>query len=153
MLKISLAEYDASFIDRVEMELNNEDTKKRVKTERDFSYTPFEGHQSRLGHYYRHLYQMVRYVDGQPNELRIEKYEYVKTIRAQLSTHEQALLLINSLTPIGRNWWDMNLINEYRLVQNIPQAFFNKDTEYDACSLFKPGYFEWENTPRDASVV
>jgi hypothetical protein len=153
MFKISLSEFDSSFIDKVEMELSNEDTKQRVCSERKFSYKPFEGHQSRLGHYYRHLYQMVSYVNRQSNELGIKKDEHIKTIRAQLSTHEQALLLINSLTPIGRNWWEMKLIEEYKLVTNIPRDFFNKDTEFDACSLFKPGYFEWEQIPRDASIV
>jgi len=82
---------------------NNNDIKERVRRERNFDYTPFEGHQSRLGHYYRHLYQMTRYVDEQ--SIDINKYEYVKTIRAQLSTHEQALLLLNSLTPVGQDWW------------------------------------------------
>jgi len=76
-----------------------------------------------LGHYYRHFYQMVNYVDQQPDDLEINKYEYVKTMRAQLSTHEQAILLVNSRTPIGRNWWSNNLIVRYGLVKTFPLAF------------------------------
>jgi hypothetical protein len=146
MLKLSLSTFDAAFIEAVEKELNRHETKERVRREQNFGYTPFEGHQSRLGHYYRHLYQMVRYVDQQPLALKIDKYEHVKTIRAQLSTHEQALLLVNSLTPIGQNWWIKNLIVKYRLVKNIPREFFDKATEFDACDKFDPGYFEWEGT-------
>ena len=87
---------------------------------------------------------MIRYVDQQT--LNIDKYEYVKTIRAQLSTHEQALLLVNSLTPIGQNWWKEDLIVRYRLVQNVPREFFDSATEVDTNKLFAPGYFEWQET-------
>jgi len=86
---------------------------------------------------------MIQYVDQQPPDLGINKYEYVKTMRAQLSTHEQAMLLINSRTPVGRNWWRKGLIQNYRLVQNIPRDFFTK-SEIDLVKLFRPGYFEWE---------
>jgi hypothetical protein len=94
---------------------------------------------------------MIRYVDQQP--LDIDKYEYVKTIRAQLSTHEQALLLVNSLTPIGQGWWKRDLIRKYRLVQNLPRGFFDSSTELDLSTVFEPGYFEWEEGDcRDAVV-
>lgn len=142
MLKISLADYDQGFLEALEGELNQKETKKKYRDQRQFGYLPFEGHQSRLGHYYRHLYQMVRYVDEQT--IAICKYEHVKTIRTQLSTHEQALLLINSLTPMGKDWWRKELIVKYRLVQNIPRFFFDSSTELDLCKLFECGYFEWE---------
>lgn len=144
MLKQSLQSFAPSFVDAIERELNRPEVKRKFREEREFGYEPFEGHQSRLGHYYRHLYQMVRYVDDQ--SIDIDKYEYVKTIRAQLSTHEQALLLVNSLTPIGRNWWKRRFIVNYRLVQNIPSDFFNTSEEIDVGRLFEKDYFEWEET-------
>lgn len=150
MLKISLSTFDQTLVDAVEAELNRPETKAVFRQERNFGYIPFEGHQSRLGHYYRHLYQMVRYVDERAPK-GLDKYEYVKTIRAQLSTHEQALLLVNSRTPIGQNWWEKGYIVKYRLVQNIPQEFFDRDTELDTSELFEPGYFEWEEArPRNS---
>lgn len=125
----------------------------------ELPYLPFDGHQSRLGHYYRHLYQLVCYVDKQ--ELATldnpKKYESVKTIRAQLSTHEQALLLINSLTPVGHNWWEVGLIEKYRLVKNIPRDFFDPNSEIDTEKIFPPGYFEWQEAadhcPRPAKFI
>lgn len=98
-----------------------------------FHYKPFNGHQSRLGHYYRHLYQSVKYINLQPSSLlNFElKYQYVKTLRAQLSTHEQALLFFNSLSDLGKPWEhhekikgpnDM-LITKYNLIKNIPEGF------------------------------
>jgi Putative phage abortive infection protein len=144
MLKKSLFMFDSIFVDALEGELNKPEVKQKCKDDRKLGYLPFEGHQSRLGHYYRHLYQMIGYVDQQI--LDIDKYEYVKTIRAQLSTHEQALLLVNTLTPLGANWWRKDLILNYRLVQNIPQEFFDSSTELDATALFGPKYFEWQET-------
>jgi hypothetical protein len=146
MLGASLASSPGLFVDALEKRLNDPTMKQSVQTSRQFPYTPFEGHQSRLGHYYRHLYQTVRYVDAQSD---IEqKYDYVKTVRAQLSTHEQALLLVNSLTPIGQNWWSNGFIVNYRMVQNLPREFFDSSYELDTKSLFPSGYFEWEETEK-----
>jgi len=78
----------------------------------------------------------------------LSKYEVVKTIRAQLSTHEQALLLVNSLTPVGKNWWTNNLIIDYRIVRNIPRKFLDSSTELACEKLFKARYFEWEEARR-----
>ena len=141
MLKESLKGYDINFVTEFEQALNNSETKETIKKERNLKYTPFEGHQSRLGHYYRHLNQTVLYVDNQT--LKIDKYEYVKIIRAQLTTHEQALFFINSLTPMGKGWWDKDLIVRYGLVKHIPYRFFNEETEIEIENLFPKNYFDW----------
>ena len=143
MLKQSLSMFNPAFIDMLEKELNLPETKQKAKEARKLGFVPFEGHQSRLGHYYRHLYQAVRYVDQQL--IGIDKYEYVKTIRAQLTTHEQALLLVNSLTPIGNDWWARDLMLGYRMVQNMPKHFFDPGAELDVSTLFPTMYFEWED--------
>ncbi|MBS4020154.1 MAG: putative phage abortive infection protein [Dechloromonas sp.] len=142
MLAQSLAEFPHAFVSDLVTELENPVVKQSAKDEKKLAYVPFEGHQSRLGHYYRHLYQAVRYVDQQTID--IDKYQYVKTIRAQLSNHEQALLLLNSLTPIGRSWWKQGFMEKYRMVQNIPRDFFDPKTELAVSMLFQSGYFEWE---------
>lgn len=142
MLISSLAEFDREFIATLVSELDTYETKELAQTDKKLAYVPFEGHQSRLGHYYRHLYQAIRYVDQQT--IKIDKYQYVKTIRAQLSNHEQALLLLNSLTPIGASWWSMGYMLNYRMVQNIPREFFEPTDELNLSSLFPTGYFEWE---------
>lgn len=142
MLKLSLSEFDKSFLIDLVTTLDSRATKLATKRARRFKFVPFEGHQSRLGHYYRHLYQTVGYVDKQrlPDAV---KYEYVKTIRAQLSTHEQALLLLNSLSPIGHDWWSKGYILKYRMVQNLPRHFFDP-SELDLDCIFPRPYFEWE---------
>ena len=61
----------------------------------------------------------------------ITKYKYGKMLRAQLSTYEQAILLINSISSLGMKW-DYNpekyendkinpkLITEFQLIKNLP---------------------------------
>lgn len=142
MLLRSLADFNVEFIAALVSQLDAADAKAQTQTEKKLPYVPFEGHQSRLGHYYRHLYQAIRYVDQQT--FRIDKYQYVKTIRAQLSNHEQALLLLNSLTPIGADWWTMGYMLNYRMTQNIPHEFFDPTDELNLAELFPAGYFEWE---------
>jgi hypothetical protein len=95
----------------------------------DFKYDVFKGHQARLGHYFRHLFQTVTYIDRQPSLSYSEKYEYIKTLRAQFSTQEQVLLFLNSMSELGAAWErgnrDMNkqLITKYNLLKNIPDGF------------------------------
>lgn len=89
----------------------------------------FGGHQVRLGHYFRHLFHAVKYVDSQVFLTPLEKYEFVKTLRAQLSTHELAIFFFNSLSQLGAQWEraasnnNHKLITKYKLIKNIPQGF------------------------------
>lgn len=102
-------------------------------------YKPFEGHQSRLGHYYRQLFQLVKYIDNQPKALLYysEKYQYIKTLRAQFSTQEQVLLFFNSLSDLGKPWekevgLDENkkLITKYNLIKNIPTGYIKNIKDF-----------------------
>lgn len=106
-----------------------EENKAKLKIEKQ--YLDHDGHQSRLGHYFRHLFQTIKFIDSQPNSLLSyrEKYIYVKTLRAQLSNHEQAIFFYNSLTYLGKSWEkgenkdDKKLITKYNLIKNIPKGF------------------------------
>ncbi|RAW01559.1 putative phage abortive infection protein [Pseudochryseolinea flava] len=82
----------------------------------DINYVPFDGHVSKLGHYYRHLYQTVRFINQQ--EDLEDTYSFMKTLRAQLSNHEQLLLYYNSF--FVDLWWTEKLFLISRIVKNIP---------------------------------
>jgi hypothetical protein len=121
----------------------------------------FGGHQSRLGHYYRHLYQVVTYIDHQESLTFSDKYQYIRMIRAQLSTHEQIVLFYNSLSILGLEWEvkyrifesqiqkpvEINkcLITKYDLIRNIPSDYFKSsnpdrfypDVNYEGIELTK----------------
>ena len=94
---------------------------------RYFKY--FGGHQHRLGHYFRHLYQSVTYIDNSRNLKYEQKYEYIKSLRAQLSTYEQAVIFFNSISEFGKVWemenchFNDQLITKYNFIKNIPAEF------------------------------
>lgn len=117
-----------------------EETKKQNVYYYDNDYIKFYGgHQYRLGHYYRHLFQSVKYINSQKRIRQHEKYSYIKSLRAQLSTYEQALLFANSLSFMGLPWefkpdfklsqfefinkkrrQKARLITIYNLIKNLP---------------------------------
>ena len=84
------------------------------------NYLPFGGHTSRLGHYYRHLFQTVTFIVEQNPVVVKDHYQYVKTLRAQLSDHEQLLLYYNGLSLFGKGWIDRGYFTDYRMIRNIP---------------------------------
>ncbi|RZT93579.1 putative phage abortive infection protein [Ancylomarina subtilis] len=113
----------------------------------------FGGHQYQLGHYFRHLFQAVKFIDQQPAWLfsKVDKYEYAKILRAQMSNYEQALLFINSLTVLGRNWEYNNkegkrLISEYHMIKNLPQHFIPNMNPKD---YYPDVNFEWKENDKN----
>lgn len=104
----------------------------------------YSGNQVRLGHYFRHLYHSFKFLDKKLNleektvvateKAKGEVYEYGKILRGQLSTPEQALLFLNSISSIGMKWEFLaekdkdegeylNLITKYQLIKNIPEGY------------------------------
>ncbi|WP_454803057.1 putative phage abortive infection protein [Mucilaginibacter phyllosphaerae] len=142
VLKGAISEYHIGLINNLIKNLDDKDIKKAVKKNRNFKFTPFEGHQSRLGHYFRHLYQTIRYIDE--SKLDIDKYEYIKILRAQLSNHEQALLFFNSLSNLGSEWKDKGLIENYDFIKNIPKDFIDPVTEINVKEIYPKVKFEFE---------
>lgn len=87
----------------------------------------YGGHQHRLGHYFRHLFQAYTFLNNAPEMSDDKKYDYGKMLRAQLSTYEQFLLFVNSLSSLGQKWEycaseNDKLITKYHLIKNLPGA-------------------------------
>lgn len=93
-----------------------------------FKYKPFSGHESRLGHYFRHLYSTVSYVVEKEQERIIsaeECREFLKLLRAQMSNDEQLMLYYNYRIGFGENWDKLGnrgnrYLTDYRMLHNIP---------------------------------
>jgi len=124
---------------------------------------PSKGHEIELGHYFRHLYQIVKYINTRDTNILSykERYEYIKTLRAQLTTYEQILLFWNSLSPLGESWEikrrndshiDKNkcLITKYNLIKNIPAKFANGDIQPN--NFFPEVKFDWLKTPTNRNI-
>ena len=90
-------------------------------------FVPFSGHETRLAHYYRHLYQTVKQVFLAEQKGYIshnDARKYLSTLRAQLSNEEQQLLYYNYITGFGGNWDFLGgrhkFLTDYRMIHNIP---------------------------------
>jgi hypothetical protein len=88
-------------------------------------YAPFSGHESRLAHYYRHLFSTVKFVVKKEKEGLFnynQAREYLKILRAQMSNDEQILLYHNYISGVGKDWEkaDNLFLSRYRMLHNLP---------------------------------
>lgn len=76
----------------------------------------YRQNQAALGHYFRLLYNLVKFVDLAPD---VDKRFYTNLVRAQLSSAELLLLFYNCLSPLGRDKFKP-LVEKYALLKTIP---------------------------------
>ena len=97
---------------------------------------PFlKGHQAYLGHYYRHLFQTVKFVASKDFLDDKQKLNYLRILRAQLSNYEQIMLYYNWLSEYGSAWQDdtNNFLTQYKMIHNLwyrempPEELFQKE--------------------------
>lgn len=100
----------------------------RAKEGRKFEEISFgEGYSSKLGHYYRHLFQTVKYIAEQNKEIinQSKKEDYLKTLRAQLSDYEQLMLYYNAVSGFGEEWIENKYFTDYKMIKNMPVPLAN----------------------------
>ena len=86
----------------------------------DNTYSGFyTAHQSSLGHYFRNIYQILRLINSNKSHTKDEKKIYSNILRAQLSTYELGLLLLNCLSDFGKDK-HKPLIEKYSLFEHLP---------------------------------
>lgn len=78
--------------------------------------TYFQRNQSEFGHYFRSLYNIVKFVDGCDLQ---DKRLYTNLVRAQLSSNELLLLFYNCLSDVGRAKFKP-LVEKYSLLKTLP---------------------------------
>lgn len=81
-----------------------------------FLHRPFGGNSNQLGHYYRHLFQTVKFITKSDLSYN-EKYSYLKTLRAQLTNYEQILLFYNAMAWFNDEWKE--IFTKYCFIKNI----------------------------------
>lgn len=94
----------------------------------------YDAYQSVIGHYFRNLYRIIRYIEMAKDIDVVDKREYVGIIRAQLSLFELLLILYNCISEEGDRFFP--LMVKYKLMDNIEAnnlinkshaQFFNED--------------------------
>lgn len=82
-----------------------------------YKFGCFENEQKNLAHYFRNLYQILKFIENSQFE-EDAKYFYSNLLRAQLSLYELAILFYNCLSSIGDEKFKP-LIEKYHFLQNI----------------------------------
>ena len=96
--------------------------------ELNIRYLPCNGQMSKLSHYVRHLFQLVKFVDDADEKVfdYSSKYNYIASIRSQLSAHEQLLLFYNAVSVLGKPWLDSpNYLKKYCVIKSCPLPLAN----------------------------
>lgn len=75
-------------------------------------------HQADLGHYFRHLYHIFKFIKDSPITSDSRK-KYTSLVRAQLSGYEHLLLFYNCLGVYGYKKFKP-LVEEFALLENMP---------------------------------
>lgn len=74
----------------------------------------YERHQHEIGHYFRNLHRILKFVD---ESAIANKTEYAGILRAQLSSFELALLFYNALHPVGAKLKPH--VERYAMLENL----------------------------------
>lgn len=93
------------------------------QTNEILDFSKHNGFSSKLGHYFRHLFMMVKFVVTSNVITDYKgKMSYLKILRAQLSNHEQIILFYNWVCiPYGGAWEDSNnrFFTHYKMIHNL----------------------------------
>lgn len=94
-----------------------------------------------FGHYFRHLFLMVKFVVLMPEKFlpREKKRDYLRILRASLSTYEQIFLYYNWLSGYAKQWEDekYHFFTDYRMIHNINPNLLIQDFNIKNISPFK----------------
>lgn len=83
-----------------------------------------------LEHYFRFIYQILKFVDGAQYLSDEEKYNYSCLLNSQLSPHELLLLFYHSISNNGKKTLKP-LVEKYAFMQNIKKELLFSETHYN----------------------
>jgi len=91
-------------------------------------------HQSDLGHYFRNLYYIVRYIEN-CRIRKSEKTEFIKILRSQLSNYELLLLAYNGLHEYGKEFYTYiegyHLLKSLNNEERLPDTYIKRIVDID----------------------
>lgn len=94
----------------------------------------FEKYKNDLGHYFRFLYHLVKFVDSKPS---VDRYFYMQLVRATLSDSEILSLALNCIWGEGREKFKA-LVERYALLHSLSEE---KVEAYKLRELFEASAF------------
>lgn len=128
------SKYPQYFLNELRLALND----KEYNMEFYCPLNLFNSYSSQFAHYYRHLFQTVKFVASQDKNLLSyeEKRKYLRILRAQLSNNEQAMLFYNWKGGFGYAWENEknNFFTDYRMIHNLYNDLLIPD--FDLTKIF-----------------
>ncbi len=135
-LKKSLLEFYSNYNPKLEIQILKDSSldPPKLVAEQQFIFLPFVGQSSRLGHYFRHLFFILKFVSEKDEHLisySLKRY-YLRVLRNQLNNDEQIMLFYNWFSGYGKSWEqiDTNMrmarkgnyfFTDYRIIHNIDE--------------------------------
>lgn len=116
--------------DRYKGKINQNPDKDRCKVAKDVSLDFYKERQTELAHYFRTLYNIVKFIHE--SEVSNKKF-YTNLVRAQLSSQELLLIFYNCASPLGSEKFKP-LIEKYGLFKMLPKEYLLDPEEH--LSLF-----------------
>jgi hypothetical protein len=114
----------------------------------------FEGYNDQLAHYYRHLFQTVKFIAKQDEKLisYSQKRNYLRILRAQLSNNEQALIFYNWHSDFGKQWEgeENKFLTDYRMIHNLYNDILISKFDLEKIFDVNSGYRKEPNRQNDS---
>lgn len=94
----------------------------------------YHEHQSDLGHYFRNLYHILKFINGANEVQKDDKFKYTSLLRALLSSYELALLFHNCIGDYGKEFFKP-LVERYSFLKNLDDDLIKNS---DLFELYDP---------------
>lgn len=110
------------------------------------------GHSNQLAHYYRQLFQTVKFIVSQTIFTYEEKRKYIRILRSQLSNEEQVLLFYNWFSGFGKEWENENnsFLTDYRMIHNVFPNMLIEGIKLDEVFNINSGFKTEKNREKDS---
>lgn len=97
-------------------------------------------HNYLFGHYFRNLYQIMKFIDSSKSIDFAEKKKYMSILRAQLSTNETTVLYLNCLDHMVDDGKFRTLLITYQMLEHMPIIYTRNQQDIIE---YKPSNFDF----------
>jgi hypothetical protein len=110
------------------------------------------GNSNQLAHYYRQLFQTVKFIVYQKKFPYEEKRKYIRILRSQLSNEEQTLLFYNWFSDFGKQWENENnrFLTDFRMIHNLFPNMLVNEIKLENIFNINTGYKTEQNREIDS---
>lgn len=117
-------------VDRINEKYDSEkEENKKTDNKEIFAIVYSKCWEDNFGHYFRHLFFIVKFIVTKPDNFLTyeDKRNYLRILRASLTTFEQVFLYYNWLSDYGNQWEnDTNrFFTDFRMIHNVNHSIHN----------------------------